>query len=374
MFYSKQNQESKDKYINSLKIVGSLSKLFSDSKTPYLYYRMSEKLFCSSFLANDLSRGDIAFDASKDNLGIGIKTFLNGNSKTLQKIAEFNKDRDKYKNLSKHEIVALISRLRNERIEFANKVSGTDSALYHCVLRDEEKFLIFEEYMDFINIDNINSINQKNNVITFNDKINEYSFNLSKSTLYKRFITDKVIDEFKVEIFDNPLEELQRCFGNNSVDTFKNAIKDTIYLPLYGRDKLVYPKSGLNQWNASGRKRDINEIYIPIPIKIHRLKPNFFPPRDKPFNLHLPNKEILNVKVCQDNSKALMSNPNEALGKWLLRDVLSLKEGEVLTYEKLEDLGIDSVRIDKIDKDNYQINFSKIGSYEEFIEYGLKYL
>ena len=63
------------------------------------------------------------------------------------------------------------------------------------------------------------------------------------------------------------------------------------------------------------------------------------------------------MKICQDNGKALMSNPNKALGKWILRDVLSLKEGEVLTYQKLKELGIDSILITK--GKNYSINFIK---------------
>ena len=63
-----------------------------------------------------------------------------------------------------------------------------------------------------------------------------------------------------------------------------------------------------------------------------------------------------------------MSNPNKELGQWLLRDVLKLQEGELLTIEMLENLGIDSVRIDKIDNENYMINFAKTYSYDEFIE------
>ncbi len=34
----------------------------------------------------------------------------------------------------------------------------------------------------------------------------------------------------------------------------------------------------------------------------------------------------------------------------------------------LEDLGIDSVKIDKIDELKYKISFVQVGSYEEFIE------
>lgn len=85
------------------------------------------------------------------------------------------------------------------------------------------------------------------------------------------------------------------------------------------------------------------------------------------FNLVVPSGEILSAKVCQDNSKALMTNPNNALSEWMLRDVLRLKEGEFLTYKKLLTLGTDSMKIVKVDEENYRINFSKIGSYEEFI-------
>ena len=61
-----------------------------------------------------------------------------------------------------------------------------------------------------------------------------------------------------------------------------------------------------------------------------------------------------------------MSNPNAALGKWLLRDVLDLHERELLTYEKLQTIGLDSVVVYKIDNDRYDIDFTRIGSYEQF--------
>ena len=62
-----------------------------------------------------------------------------------------------------------------------------------------------------------------------------------------------------------------------------------------------------------------------------------------------------------------MTNPNIALANWLLKDVLQLKERELLTYKKLEIIGIDSVKIEKINNENYKIYFSKIGSYENFL-------
>lgn len=62
-----------------------------------------------------------------------------------------------------------------------------------------------------------------------------------------------------------------------------------------------------------------------------------------------------------------MTNPNIALANWLLKDVLQLKERELLTYKKLEIIGIDSVKVEKIDDENFKIYFSKIGSYENFL-------
>jgi len=146
----------------------------------------------------------------------------------------------------------------------------------------------------------------------------------------------------------------------------ERRIKQTVYLPLYGRDKTVFEKSGLNQWNAGGRDRHPNEVYNPIPAEIHKNFPGFFPNRDVSFSLKLPNGVEMKSKVCQDNNKALMSYSNRELGEWILRDVLDLDEGELLTYEKLQTLGIDSVRIDKINDSKFEINFSKTGSYEKF--------
>lgn len=61
-----------------------------------------------------------------------------------------------------------------------------------------------------------------------------------------------------------------------------------------------------------------------------------------------------------------MSNPNKALGKWLLRDILHLPENELLTYSKLSDLGIDSVRIEKKSGTDYLIDFCETGTYDIF--------
>ncbi|PIS08331.1 NgoFVII family restriction endonuclease [Candidatus Wolfebacteria bacterium CG_4_10_14_0_8_um_filter_37_11] len=369
IFFPNQPKQQQIEYKKFLKIAGCLSNLFSDSPIPYLYYRIAEKIFCKSFQAEDLSRSDVSADAKKDKLGIGLKTFLVGNSKTYQKVAEFNSDRALYENLNAEKLVLKIAELRNARINFTEKAHGLENSIYHCVLRDKGKFLIFEEPMNKIEIGSIKNIKKNTGSIFFQDGKNDYSFLVSKSTLTKRFVTENILHKFEVEILEDPLAELEKLLNIKGLEfESKTKIKQTVFLPLYGRNQTVFEKSGLNQWNAGGRPRDINEVYIPIPAEIHKNFPNFFPARDIPFFLKFPDGENVESKICQDGGKALMTKSNKKLGKLILRDGLNLKEGELVTYEKLQTIGIDSVRIDKISDDQFEINFSATGSYNDFKE------
>jgi hypothetical protein len=377
MFFTNQPAINRTTYKQMLRSTGSLSNLFSESDSPYLVSRNVENAFCEAFGAENLGRSDCSADASLNRIGIGIKTFLHGNGQTLQKVAEFNKDSDLYRGKSPKELIDTVASLRNERIEFTKRTYGIDSMIYHCITRKPGKILIYESPMDLVEISSITNMRVSNNrnTITFEDGLNEYNFNVTKSTLYKRFITDIPLEEIDVEILENPYLELAKLFGFEPApiqvppvsNPFENL--DHVILPLFsdrGSKRHVPEKSGLNQWNALGRPRNPNEIYIPIPKWIHNVFPTFFPTRDKPFQLHLPDKSLLSSKVCQDNSKALMSNPNSALGEWLLRQVMDLGEKELLTYEMLERLNIDSVIVYKHSEQHYSIDFCEMGSYDEF--------
>ena len=378
MFYDIQNTELQNNYQQLLKIVGALSKLSSDSDTPYLYYRMAENIFCRAFGANNLARSDISIDASKNNFGIGLKTFLYKKGCCIEKVAEFNKQSNLFVNKDQKQLIEIISNFRNERITTTVNITGVsiEKLLYHCVVRKKEKFILYETPMDLIDIDKLSNVHKtKDNIIYFDDSKNEYCFNISKSTLFKRFYVQSLVD-FEVPIFEDPFQVLQQIIKDDKnftqIATLINPTPNIIgkvILPLYstrGKDKKVPERSGLNQWNAKGRARDADEVYIPIPAWIHKEYPNFFPNRDVPFELKLPDTKILSAKICQDGGKALMTNPNKDLGKWLLRQVLKLKEEELLTYEMLEKKGIDSIEISKNVDNSYSINFKKLGSYEEF--------
>lgn len=67
-----------------------------------------------------------------------------------------------------------------------------------------------------------------------------------------------------------------------------------------------------------------------------------------------------------------MTNPNKALSDWLLRKVFQVKEGELLTIEKMNELGFDSVIITKDENGDFKIDIMKTNSFEYFIN-GLDY-
>ena len=212
----------------------------------------------------------------------------------------------------------------------------------------------------------------------------------------KRFVLPDDYLDVAVDILDEPLDLLSSLLVVNhdhtlvtheqtnqisSLIKYHPCIKgiDYVVLPLYstrGRVAHVPQKSGLNQWNAGGRERDENEVYIPVPISIRRNYPDFFPGRDVNFVLILPDRSELSAKICQDGGKALMSNPNSALGEWLLRKVLKKKPGDLVTMDDLVRFGIDSVLVEKTHTSNstgqeiYKISFTVADyeSYESFIE------
>jgi hypothetical protein len=382
-FFFKQDEESRKLYTDLLKMMGLLSNLFAESKNPFLYYRAMENIFCKAFNADNLSRSDVSADAGKNGIGIGLKTFLQNNGNTFQKIAEFNKESYLLRDLTGTDLVRMVSEMRNQRIESTMRICNLYDMMYHLVTRSNKYMAIYEEHMDLININNIKITQTNNTTIHFTDSLHDYSFSLSKSTLLKRFdTTDKrKIFGFDVEVLADPYDFLLNIKNGKISKTELNATLndsddfiDYIVLPLYSpRTKQVEEKSGLNQWNAGGRPRSENEVYISIPSWIHQKKKDFFTynsdeNKTNPFDVKLPNGKIISMRVAQQKGKALMSNPNSALGEWILRDILELKPKVLVTKEILDMIGIDSVKLSKTGDGRYYLDFLKSGSYEEFEE------
>lgn len=372
--------QSNEQYFDMLVLLSSLSNLFSDNSVPYLDYRVAENLFCKYFNAINDARSCTAYDARLGALGIGIKTF--GIKKTsTEKIAEFDRLKPQLDALSGKSLAVQIAQFRNERIDFANNTFDVSDSIYHIVGRCDGGLKIFNTSYDKINIDDIHEVKDKEKSLSFVSGGEFYNFNKSKSVLMKRFFLPKEYKYVPVEILEDPLQLLSELLRKQTKELKKARLQkgvDYVVLPLYSIQKgiNVPEKSGLNQWNAAGRKRDENEIYIPVPAKIHKEYPDFFPTRDEPFELQLPHGESLSAKICQQGGKALMSNPNSALGEWILRKVLKKKPGELVTMEDLNRFGVDSVYIEKKHRKNdsgcevFSISFttSTYESYQNFFD------
>lgn len=399
MFYDRQPREKREEYKRMLAIIGELSRLFSESECPYLAYRAHENIFCKYLEAENLARFDCSADAKKKTTGVGLKTWMGNDD---QKVAEFGKLKKNYANLSGIDLVKTIAEYRNERIRVTMRLHGIENMIYHVVRRTPNAMEILECAFDPIDIENVSLIKDRgnDNNTYFTDGKHTYHFSVSKNTLYMLFDDLELLDTFKVDIKEDPYILLMRLLGRSQQKEYDNSMrydeakpavevvktstavkKERLCLPLYSKSakqgKFVAEKSGLNQWNAGGRARHEDELYIPYQSVDRERNITFFPPRDTPFTLHLPDGSKVSAKVCQEADKsnpligkAIMSNPNKVLGKWLLRDVFEIKPGTVVTYEMLEKFGIDSVIFTKNSELDYSVDFSEIGTYEEFYDCG----
>jgi len=54
------------------------------------------------------------------------------------------------------------------------------------------------------------------------------------------------------------------------------------------------------------------------------------------------------------------------LGKWILHDVLGLESRELLKKEHLLRLGVDSLKVTKLDDENYKIELAELHAFERW--------
>ncbi|MBS5787946.1 MAG: NgoFVII family restriction endonuclease [Clostridioides difficile] len=402
VIWNKFSEREKDEYIQFLKIFGALSGLFKDNqeganaRKPYLYYRNHEQLFARVFDVEDLTRKDSAFDAlgtwANDRVGIGLKTWIHTKDYTYQKVAEFNKlapvvIAPLIENGEPEEVIKKVSELRNERIMLDKRLYRTDRDVYHFVTRDDDVMNIIETPYDLIDIDSLELIKSDGKTYTFKDRLHNYKFYKSKSVLLEEFDASQceIITQILIEQFDNPFELIRMIELPNST---KEIIceDEEIYLPLYQDKKegrTVSNCSGINIRHSKPKSKGSNtprpeyEIEVRISKWIHHVFPNFFGlnalneediknDQLNDFDLILPDGRILRGRIKQQNGKSLQTNPQGALGEWILNDVLGLKSREVVTWELLNNLGIDSLKIIKQDDKHFRITVAETGAYEKF--------
>ena len=375
---------SREQYESTLKTVGSFSSLhglpriiWNGGATPYIDSTIAKTAYCYYFNGKDVEDDGGAIDLCIKTLGVKISSVLNRLEGIYILIDRFDKQAPLINKQLRKNVVKEIANLRNTSIYLTRNRYGLTSMIDHILIRDVGKVHIYEELIEPININTINNIqfNRNNTAILFQDDSHEYLVDLTQCFLYKKINCNIPLKTLQLNILQNPFEAIPKIKPPKSALCYNNIederLKPSVILPLFSdRTGDVPEKSGLNQWHAEGRIRDVDEIYIPIPAWIHQRFPGFFPDRDEVFTLitENPSQKSFQVKVCQDNSKALMSNPNKALGHWLLRDIMEIPLGYVMTRSDLRQLNVDSVEIIKLDDQLFKIKLKSYGSYDKFKE------
>ncbi len=399
-----------------------------NARKPYLYYRNHEQLFVRVFDVEDLTRKDSAFDAlgifGEERVGIGLKTWIHSNDKTYQKVAEFNKLAPTVltplmENGTPEELVRKISELRNERIMLDKRLYKTDVDVYHIITRDNNVMNIVETTYDLIDLESLEFLSTDGKVYLFKDKLRNYKFYKSKSVLLEEFNASKseIVATIPIVQYDDPFELIkmiqipeidkdilkvkkidfedetytslireERDYIYKKVEK-QDGINEVIYLPLYQDRKegrVVSECSGVNIRHSKPKNKGSNtprpeyEIEVRISKWIHYIFPKFFgidaldddEIHDKElndFDLILPDGRVLRGRVKQAGGKSLQTNPQSALGEWILKDVLGIKNREEkVTLELLNELGIDSLKITKIDNKHFKITVAETNAYEKF--------
>ncbi len=416
------SKEQRDEYIQFLQVYGALSNLFRQKQgdmIPYLDSKFQETVFAKSFLGKNVDIGNTPHDIlsvfGDKRIGIGVKTWM-GSKPSFQKVMQlkrYQNDINKHRN-NLEDLAYKISDIRNERVSSDYKRLGLseNNNIYHYVTRDKGCFTINECAYPLIDLKNLYDFNESKTAFTWSDGNKDYKYTFGDSQIWQKFDSDKyksiLLKTFDVKIIDDPFSFLLKAYIN-LINKHKVAEEDIIeaYLPLYSfSSKEVEEKSGLNAWNAAPKNKDsdaprpLNEVYIPIPKEFHNLNPNFFTKdilsiidvrnqlkgtkQVRPevrFHLLLPNGKRIPALLTGDNMKNFQSGSNteydengkrfgqDALGQWLLVDVLGLKERNLVTRNWLEKKGTDSVRLWRNKKDYSIINidFAPVGSFEAFM-------
>jgi hypothetical protein len=424
--WEQYSTEQREEYIKFLQVYGALSNLFRQKQgdmIPYLDSKFQETVFTKIFDSQNADIGNTPHDVvsvfGNDRIGIGLKTWMNSKP-SFQKVMQLKRYQNDinavFKNKDVEALAYKISEIKNERMKSDYERLGLseDKNIYHYVTRDEGRFVINECAYPLIDLNKLEKFNLTPTAFFWSDGHKDYKYTFGDSQIHQKFDSSKkdtfLLHQFEIKIIEDPFSFLLEAYFN-FIDKAKVAVKNIVevYLPLYSyQSKEVEEKSGLNAWNASSKNpnypdklRPLNEAYIPVPVEFHRKKPDFFCENILPiieerkklkgvknitkpeirFKLKLPNGKSIPVLLTGDNLKNFQSgDKNEldvfgkrygqnALGQWLLVDVLGLKERNLVTREWLHKKGTDSVRLWR-DKDDYSIiniDFAPIGSFEAFM-------
>lgn len=143
--------------------------------------------------------------------------------------------------------------------------------------------------------------------------------------------------------------------SDNSMDgQITEDNENYVCLSLLAKGGNIGKKSGLN-WGQRG-KRNKNEAYIPLPSYV--AKSGFFPLNKQHFLVVTDDHHTLQLRVEQQNDKAITTPASNALLGEYFRNRLGLCNGAYVRKEDLLAYGRTDVTFYKIDEEQYYMDFS----------------
>ncbi|MDO4555651.1 MAG: NgoFVII family restriction endonuclease [Lachnospiraceae bacterium] len=143
--------------------------------------------------------------------------------------------------------------------------------------------------------------------------------------------------------------------SSTALSTSSHASEENcVHLSLLARGGETGTKSGLNWGQRSHRNK--NEAYIPLPVKIARS--DFFPLNKQHFLVVTDDHHTLQLRVEQQNDKAITTPASNALLGEYFRNRLGLPNGSYIKKEHLLAYGRSDVTFHKIDEEQYYMDFS----------------
>lgn len=157
-----------------------------------------------------------------------------------------------------------------------------------------------------------------------------------------------------IEVIEEKWRDISQ-FEDLQADSSK--VLDFVDLPLVvsrGREAgEVHARSGLN-WGQRG-SRNPNQAYIPVPAEISRA--GFFPDKGVHFQMSTDDGEAFICTVAQAGGKAIETPADNSIIGSYFRRRLGLPSGARVHTEDLLKFGANSVRITRLDRENYELAF-----------------
>ena len=163
----KENKERTILYVDRLKEVFSLSRLFSPKDANFLDPKILEYIFCSTFNTYRVSQDNKPFDSVTNAEGVAIKTICSSSTAKYEKISQFKHDE---LNINIHSSIPALSLAKqvmkayNRRIKLAMHEYDVKEAFYHVVLRNKDRFDILQYPLNKISLSRIKIDHAKSNI------------------------------------------------------------------------------------------------------------------------------------------------------------------------------------------------------------------